>query len=84
MRTILVKLQKPIFFGGSPKLGVADFRLKGVDRVEVEIDYTRKDGTKSYPDTYTMPASKLTKYPTQIVNGGVRLHVAPLSDWDVK
>lgn len=84
MREILVELQKPIWGGGSPKIGVADFRLNGSDIVNVKIGYTRKDGTQSYPDTYTMSTSDLIKYPTQVVGGGVKLHVAPISDWKIK
>ena len=82
MRETTVNIKKPIWGGGKPQIGVADFRVKGVDRVNVVIDYTRKDGEKSYPGTYSMLAEKLVKYPTQIVGSGVKLYVAPLSDWD--
>lgn len=82
MREILVKIQKPIWGGGKPQIGIADFRVEQADKVNVEIEYTRKDGTKSYPDTYSMLVSKLKTYPTQVVGGGVTLYVAPLKDWE--
>lgn len=82
MSTARIELKKPIWGGGSPKLGVADFRIKGVNTVEVVVEYERKDGTKSYPGVYRMPAEKLVTYPTQIVGSGVRLFVAPLEDWE--
>lgn len=83
MREALVEIQKPIWGGGRPQIGVADFRLKSVDRIKVKIAYTRKDGTESYPDTYAMAVSKLLTYPTQVVGGGVKLYVAPIADWEV-
>lgn len=83
MSSILVELKKPIWGGGKPQLGIADYKLQGADTVLVDILYTRKDGTKSYPDRYSMKTTKLLTYPTQIVGGGVKLHVAPLQDWEV-
>ena len=83
MSSILVELQKPIWGGGFPQIGVAEYRLQGADEVLVDILYTRKDGTRSYPDRYKMKTSKLTSYPIQVVGGGVRLYVAPLKDWEV-
>lgn len=82
MRTVKVDIQKPIWNGGRPHIGIADFRVKSADLVQVDIGYTRKDGTKSYPDRYQMLVSNLVKYPVQVVAGGVRLYVAPLADWE--
>lgn len=84
MRTVRVELQKPIYNGGNPHIGIADFRLKGADLVEAEIMYVRKsDGRRSYPEKFVMSVTKLMTYPTQIVGSGVKLFVAPLGDWDV-
>ena len=84
MREILVHIQKPIWGGGKPKIGVADFRVNGADIIKVKIDYARKDGRESYPDVYKMLATKLVTYPVQVVGGGVKLYVAPLQDWEVE
>lgn len=84
MRTGKVELKAPIWKSGHPEIGVADFRLKGVDQIEAEILYTRKDGTRSYPNKYLMSVRKLLTYPTQVVGSGVKLYVAPLEDWAVK
>lgn len=84
MRTIRVQINRPIFGGGSPAIGIAEYKLTGVDVVEVEIMYTRKsDGQKSWPHIYKMTVQKLKSFPTQVVRGGVRLFVAPLGEWDV-
>lgn len=84
MRENLVEIRGPIWNGGKPQIGIADFRIKSIDKVRVKITYKRKDGTESYPDIYTMLVSKLLTYPVQIVGGGVKLYVAPLSDWDIE
>lgn len=81
MRRTRVEIKKPIWGGGRPQIGVADFRVRGVDWVDVEILYTRKDGERSYPGIYSMAAEQLVKYPVQVVGAGVRLFVAPLEDW---
>lgn len=84
MRTIRVQLNKPIFGGGRPAIGIAEYKLSSADIVEVEIMYRRKkDGQKSWPYIYRMLVSKLRGYPTQVVSGGVKLFVAPLGDWDI-
>lgn len=84
MREILVEIDKPIWGGGKPQIGIADFRVEQADKVNVQIVFTRKDGTRSYPDTYSMLVSKLKNYPTQRVRGGVTLYVAPLKDWETE
>ena len=78
------EIQKPIWQGELRKrcIGVADFRIKNADMMEVTIAYTRKDGTKAHPGKYRMATDKLKTYPTQVVGSGVRLYVAPLEDWE--
>lgn len=83
MASILIELKKPIWKNGRHEIGVAEYRLQGADEVLVDILYTRKDGTKSFPDRYKMKTSKLMTYPIQVVGGGVRLYVAPLRDWEI-
>ena len=84
MRRRHVEIKKPIWGGGRPAIGIADFRVLGVDVIDVEILYERADGTRSYPGKYSMPIEKLMKYPKQTVRGGVKLFVAPLGDWEVE
>lgn len=81
MSRALVELRGPIWNGGKPHIGVADFRIGQNDEVEVKITYRRKDGNESYPGKYIMKAAKLRTYPTQVVGSGVTLFVAPLRDW---
>lgn len=85
MRTGRVSIEKPIWNGGQPHIGIADFRCRGLDLVEVEILYTRKsDGKRSYDGLYSMKVADLMKSPTQTVRGGVKLYVAPLHEWEHK
>ena len=77
----MIEIKAPIWFGGKPSIGVADYRI-GQGKVQVEITYTRKDGTRSFPGHYEMDSQKLLRYPVQTVKGGVRLHVARLSEWE--
>lgn len=84
MRRVNYPIKFPIWSGGKRAVGIADFRLNGADEIAVTIDYKRKDGTLSFPHTYVMSTAKLRTYPIQIVGGGVRLHVAPLVDWDIE
>ena len=82
MRTGKIEIRAPLWGGGRPNIGIADFRIKGLDVIEAEIIYVRKtDGLRSYPGTYSMKVSEITQYPTQIVRGGVKLYVVPLEDW---
>lgn len=83
MRRAKIELRKPIWNGRKPHIGVADFKLNGVDEVAVSIEYTNKHGQKTYPGTFTMKTEELKKYPTQVVRGRVRLYVAPLRDFEV-
>jgi len=82
MREILVQINAPIWNDKKPHIGIAEYRLDDCDKVNVDIVYTRKDGTRSFPDRYSMLVGKLKTYPTQVVGGGVRLYVAPLKDWE--
>jgi len=77
----VIDIQKPIWFGGKPSIGIADYRI-GQGKVQVQITYVRKDGFRSFPGHYEMDSSKLLKYPVQTVKGGVKLHVARLSEWE--
>jgi hypothetical protein len=82
MPATYVEIQKPIWGGGTPKIGVADFRLGGANAVRVKITYRRKDGRESYPGFYEMSVKRLMTYPKQTVGSGVQLYVAPLYDWE--
>ena len=79
-----VTIKAPIWNGGNRKIGIADYRIKKADIVEVEILAKDKDGNKLHPGTYWMPVAKLKKYPIQTVHGGTKLYVSPIEDWDIK
>lgn len=75
------ELGSPIWRGGRPHVGLADFRIGAQNKVK--ITYRRKDGTESFPDMYYISGDKAKQYPTQVVKGGVTLHVIPLKDMEV-
>lgn len=82
MRKVRIQIERPQWSGGSPVIGVAEYRIASADMVEVEIMYIRKkDGKRSWPNLFQMTVEKLRTYPSQIVGGGVKLFKAPLGDW---
>lgn len=84
MITEKYEIKAPVWNGELRKrcIGIADFRIKNAEMMEVTIGYTRKDGTKPHPGVYRMPTSKLKTYPMETVGSGVRVYVAPLEDWE--
>lgn len=50
------------FNGGNHAVGVFPFRIK--DKLEITISWTEKDGTRLYPDIYSMDGDKARSYPT--------------------
>lgn len=77
-----ITVRSPIWNNGNRVVGIADYRLK-TDLCRIEITYVRKDGVRSFPDTYVMASSKIRTYPTMTVAGGVLLYLVPLSDLEV-
>lgn len=45
--------------------------------VQVEIPYTRKDGTRIYPNIFEIPKHKLKGYPEKVIKG-VRIMQVPI------
>lgn len=73
-----IPIRFPIWNGGQRVVGIADFRVKQHNKIEIE--YVRKDGTRSYPNCYYMAGADIVKYPVQTVKGGVRVYLVPLKD----
>lgn len=82
--SVKVEIKEPIWNGGNPAIGIADFRVKGADRIIAKISYKKEDGTLMFPETYIMGAGKLKSYPTKVVGKGIKVYVAPLTDWEVR
>ena len=77
----ILRISKPIWNGGKPCVGVAEFRFKNHDEIHVDITYVRKkDGRRSYPYLYSVKREQALRYPTQVVSGGVALRVIPIGD----
>jgi hypothetical protein len=78
----ILKLKSPVWGGGSPKFGIASYRLSG-DSIYVECLYENKDGERVYPFRYRIACTKAKTFPKQRVRGGVLLYVIPVEEFEV-
>ena len=73
-------IHQPIWKGrkGNECFGIVTSRLLGDGFIDIECDYTNKNGDKPFPHIYRMHKSTARSYP---VNGrmGVPLHIIPIS-----
>ena len=81
--TARLNIREPIWNGGKKCVGIANFRIKGKEGIDVTVDYTDKYGNKSCPATYYVNSIKLRQYPTQKVRG-ITLYIIPIEDMEVK
>jgi len=77
-----VEIKKPIWNGELRKrcVGIAEFRLQPV--MQVDIMYTRKDGTRTFPNPFKVTKAQMLKCPTMVVGGNVKLYVIPVEDME--
>lgn len=73
-----IPIKFPIWNGGDRVVGVADFRVKQHNRIE--ILYVRKDGTRSYPNPYYMSGEDIVKHKIKVVGGGVKVYLVPIKE----
>lgn len=76
----LIEIRFPIWNGGQRYVGIADFRIRAHNKIV--ILYTRKDGTKSFPNPYYISGAdiKSPDHKFQVVKGGVKLYLVPISE----
>jgi hypothetical protein len=74
---IQVFIKAPIW--NSNSVGVNKKIIK--DDLLVEIIYKKEDGSRLYPQVFYMPKHRALQYPIQEVQGKVKLHVIPISDF---
>lgn len=79
---IQLDIKKPLW--DKRKVGIADFRVKKDGLVYMTISYTVADGKKLYPYTYIMEASKIREYPVMTIKNGIKLHIVPINDFEIK
>lgn len=80
-----IVLQKPIWgggFRGNESFGIADYRLKGDETVDVECSYRNRFGNLVFPHRYRISKAKARTFPTQKVKNGVKLHVIPIGEFE--
>ena len=80
-KRIVFKIEVPIWHSRS--IGLDAGRVEPDTICEVHILYKRKDGTRSYPDTYEIDAEKALKHPRQL-RFGVFLHIIPIANMTIK
>lgn len=49
----------------------------------IEITYKDKQGNRLYPNTYVIDKGKALCYPTQILDGGIKLRIIPIDDLEI-
>lgn len=81
MRLAKIEVRAPRWQGDAKEriVGVAEYRMTEPN-LQIDLTYTRKDGTRTYPDPFFIKTSKALKYPTQIVGGNVVLRLIPMKD----
>lgn len=80
-----LELKKPIWgsgLRGHESFGIANYRLKGEGIIEVECIYKNRFGNRVFPSIYRISKEKARTFPVQTVNGGVKLHVIPKSEFE--
>jgi len=75
------ELKFPIWNGGKRVVGLNQTRIGFHNKIK--ITYKRKDGTESFPDDYYISGEKARSFPTQVLKGGVTVHLIPLSELEI-
>ena len=73
-----IPIKFPIWNGGERYVGIADFRVKQHNKIE--ILYVRKDGERSYPNCYYMSGADIVKHKIKVVGGGVKVYLIPIKE----
>jgi len=76
----MIRIMKPIWNADTGRrcIGLAVHKiLQEGAIVQVEISYTRKDGTRIYPNIFEISRSKLSGYPERVIKG-VRIMEIPI------
>ncbi len=79
----MIQVRTPIWNAhtGIRTIGLAVHKiLQEREVVQIEITYTRKDGTRIYPNIFEISKSKLRGYPEEVKHG-VRLMIVPIDSF---
>jgi len=61
------------------KVGIAEFRMRGLKTFDVKIGYRNNDWRLLYPGIYRIDVKEAVAYPLQIIKG-VRLRIIPIEN----
>ena len=61
-------------------IGINEAKLKEINIIE--IDFRLKDGTRLYPDLYSMTKEKILTYPVQKIRGN-KLRIIPIKNLEI-
>jgi hypothetical protein len=76
-----IAIRTPVW--SSHKVGIAAYRAKRADVIEVKVKYRKdKDGKELLPKVLTIPVAKVRTYPVKEVGGGTMLHMVPIADME--
>jgi len=76
MATVRIEIKEPIWYGGRRQVGIAEYKLRGCDTVEVVIGYRNRYGDLVYPRPLRIPVSKVLRGRRQERKGVVLRWVA--------
>jgi len=76
-----INIEKPIWSNQS--IGIAEWRLKAADTIEIVILYKDKSGRRVFPETYQISAHELKKCPLKTLRTGTRLYIVPIQKMEV-
>jgi len=80
MAMVRIEIKEPIWFGGQRQVGIAEYKLRGCDTVEVLIGYRNKHGDRVYPNPLRVPSSKVMQGRRQEVKQGVIVRWIAIAD----
>lgn len=72
----MIKIKTP--YWATRSIGIAEYLL-GAGENEFEILFKQKDGTRMFPDVYTVTKMTALTYPTTTVKG-IRLRMIPINE----
>ena len=84
MGALRVDIKEPIWYGGKRQVGIAEYKLKGFEMVEVHILYRDRQGNLVYPSPLVAPISQVMKGRRQVVRQGTVLRWISIEDMRVK
>ena len=76
MNMVKIEIGEPIWFGGKRQVGIAEYKLRGMDMVEVVIGYRNKHRDLVYPKPLRVPVTKVMRGRRQERKGVVLRWVA--------